>query len=93
MNDKEIMIELNRCMTAIMPASPNYRYYGSPGSKDQYFYTTDKVLHKDRQRYLSGIYRFVKSKQGWKLVKSSVVGHAKKKDATAKALRMAKEER
>ena len=92
MNNKEVMEAVNKCMTAIMPASPNYRYYGSPGSKDQYFYTIEKVLHKNRMRYLSGIYRHIKSKEGWKLVKSSVVGHAKKKGAIAKALRMSEAE-
>lgn len=71
----------------LTPRQASYRYYSHKGSRDQYFYTTQKINHKGKKRYLSGIYRYLSSKKTWKLIESSVAGHAKKKDAMARALK------
>ena len=64
-------------------SSPSYRYSTREGSKDRYFYTTQKVNHKGSPRYVAGIYRYISSKKHFKMVKSS--GWAKKYKAIAKA--------
>ena len=69
----------------IMPRSPSYHYYTREGSKDRYFYTTEKTNHKGKPRYVAGIYRYLKSKKALKLVKR--VGFAKRKRAKEWALK------
>lgn len=64
-------------------SQPRYRYYPSKDSKDRYFYTCEKINHKGKPRYVAGIYRFLKTKNAYKLVKQS--GFAKKKKAMATA--------
>lgn len=70
---------------SLTPRQASYRYYSNKGSRDQYFYTVNKISHKGKKRYLSGIYRYLSSKKSWKLIESSVAGHAKKRDAMKRA--------
>src|SRR3990167_2200393 len=64
-----------------LSSSPSYRYVARDGSKDRYFYTTKKINHKGKPRYVAGIYRYISSKKQYKLVKSA--GFAKKYKAIA----------
>lgn len=73
---RKAMDYLNRAFADMMPRSAGYHYYTRDGSKDRYFYTTEKVNHKGSPRYVAGIYRYLSSKKQLKLVKSS--GWAKK---------------
>lgn len=63
------MDEVNRLIARMMPRSPSYRFFRRPGSEDRYFWTTEKINHKDRPRYVAGIYRHLKTKKQWKLIK------------------------
>lgn len=72
------MIRSNPEMASFF-SSPRYRYISRDGSRDRYFYTTDKVNHKGKPRFVAGIYRFLKSKNSFKLVKRA--GFARKKRA------------
>lgn len=58
--------------------SPAYQYW-EDGKKNRYFYTKEKIDHKGKARYVAGVYRYLKTKNQFKLVKS--VGFAKKKKA------------
>jgi hypothetical protein len=60
-------------------SEPRYRYYPRAGSKDRYFYTCEKINHKGKSKYVAGIYRYIKSRDLFKLVRKS--GFAKKKRA------------
>src|SRR3990167_9589876 len=77
--------ELRNLFASITPRQANYRYYHHEGSKDRYFYTTTKINHKGHKRFVVGIYRYLKGKKAFKLVKKS--GFAKKQRAieTARA--------
>ena len=71
---------------ANMFRSPSYRYYEDRETKDRYFYTTEKINHKGKPRYVAGVYRYLKTRKQFKLVKR--VGFAKKykaKDWASKA--------
>ncbi len=74
--------EFRRLLQAAMPSQPSYRFWKSE-SGDRYFYTTEKINHKDKPRYVAGIYRFMKTKKQYKLVKKS--GFAKKYKAKDRA--------
>jgi len=63
--------------------TPSYRYFYIKGSKDQYFWTTEPVKHNGQRRFASGIYKFIKSKNQFKLTNEKY--HAKRKDAKARA--------
>lgn len=67
----QAMAFLNEAFRQIMPRSPAYHYFTREGSKDRYFYTTEKANHKGSPRYIAGIYRYLSSKKQLKLVKSS----------------------
>lgn len=73
---QQAMREVNRMYAKLMPRSPSYRYFTRVGSKDRYFWTTEKINHKERPRYVAGVYRHLKTKNQMKLVKK--VGFAKK---------------
>jgi len=73
-----------------MFSSPSYRYFENE-NKDRYFYTCKKINHKGSPRYVAGIYRYIKTKKQWKIVKR--VGFAKKKTAIARAREWSKENR
>ena len=60
--------------------SANYRYYQDK-KKNRYFYTTKKINHKGKPRYVAGIYRYLKTKKQWVLRKQ--VGFTKKRMAIA----------
>ena len=68
---------------------PNYRYFHIKGGKDEYFWTTEPISHNGHKRFASGIYKFIKSKQQWRLTKEKY--HAKRKDAKARALALWRE--
>jgi hypothetical protein len=55
--------------------SPRYRYYGGEGG-DRYFWTTEKINHLGKPRFVAGIYRYYKTKRIWKCIKK--VGFAKR---------------
>src|SRR3990167_5493981 len=74
---------LNREYGKLLGSSPKYRYFARDGSKDRYFYTTEKINHNGKPRYVAGIYRYMKTKKVFKLIKSS--GFAKKYRAIAAA--------
>ena len=65
---------------------PSYRYFHIKGSQDEYFWTTEPVKHNGHKRFASGIYKFIKSKQLFRLTKEKY--HAKRKDAKARALEL-----
>ena len=69
-----------------LSVSPSYRYYNHQNSKDRYFWTTETVTHKRKQRYASGIYRYIKMRKAFKLTQERY--HAKRKDAKARALQL-----
>lgn len=73
-----------------MFSSPAYRYYSRQGSKDRYFRTCEKINHKGKPKYVAGIYRYIKTKKQFKLVKK--VGFAKKYKADKWALDMKNKE-
>ena len=78
--EKRAMEEVNRILGSFMKSSQaSYRYYSDRQPADQYFYTTEKINHKGNPRYVAGIYRYLKSKKQWKLIKK--VGFARKKRA------------
>lgn len=56
---------------------------------DRYFYTIRRKYYKDYERFLSGVYRYNATTNTFRAMK--VVGHAKKKDAMARAHKLAKE--
>ncbi len=66
--------------------TPSYRYFSHKGSKDQYFWTTEAVKHNGKLRFASGIYRYLKSRQRYKLTHE--VYQAKRKAAKARALKL-----
>lgn len=80
-----------RLLNTAMPRSPRYRFYAREGSKDRYFYTTEKVNHNGKPRYVAGIYRYISSRKIFKMVKSA--GFAKKYKAIAAAERYLEVER
>ena len=64
--------------------SPAYRYFHHKGSQDRYIWTTQTVKHNNAERYASGIYKYIKTKDILKLTHSKY--HARRKDAKARAL-------
>lgn len=66
-----------------MPSSPSYRFYRNKETGDRYFYTTEKINHKGKPRYVAGIYRYLKTRKVLKMVKK--VGFAKRYKAKNKA--------
>lgn len=70
---------LNRVYGEMTGGNVSWRYYGDRQPADKYFYTTEKINHKGKPRYVAGIYRYYKGKEQWKKVKQ--VGFAKKKRA------------
>ncbi len=67
-------------------SQPNYRYFSRRSSKDMYFWTTERVNHGGNPRYVSGIYRYYKTKKEWKALKEA--GNAKRKDAKSRARKL-----
>jgi len=63
---------------------PRYRYFPVKGSSDRPFWTVETVKVKGKPRYASGVYRFVKSRQVFKLVQPRY--HVRRRDAKARAL-------
>ena len=76
--------DLYRALQKVCPRSPSYRYFCRPGSKDRYFWTTEKINHNGRPRFVAGIYRYLKTRKQFKLIKR--VGFAKRYKAKEWAL-------
>ena len=70
----------------IFPRSPSYRYFYRKGKKDRYFWTIKPVNHNNKRRYVSGIYRFLKTRNVLKA--TNLKYHARRKDAKARALKL-----
>lgn len=85
------MIRNSPELKSLFTQSAGYSYYTRKGSKDEYFYTHEKVNHKGHSRYVAGIYRYLKTKKQLKLVRRS--GFAHKHDAMARALKWSEEEK
>ena len=68
-------------------SSARYRYYTKKGSKNKYFYTVGQCNHNRKLRYVSGVYRHIKSKKIFKLTQTK--GHAHKRDAIKRAQQLA----
>lgn len=66
----------------------NYRYFSDRRTKDMYFWTTEKITWKGKPRYISGIYRYHKTKKEWEVPQSTKAGHATRSKAKARALKM-----
>ena len=77
------MIANDPALSSLFPQSANYYYYSRKGSKDEYFYTVNKINHKGHLRYVAGIYRYLKTRKALKLVRSA--GFSKKKTAMSRA--------
>lgn len=82
--------EFKRMLNVAFPRSPSYRYMTREGSKDRYFWTTEKINHKGSPRYVAGVYRYLKVKKVFKLVKQS--GFARKYKAVDRAKKWCDEE-
>jgi len=102
MNLDEMNIQINKVFNDLIKNEPemrmlfntrrhSYMYYSRKGSKDRYFYTIRKVEHKGSQKYVAGIYRYIKSKNILKIVKKA--GFGKKKTAMEKAYQWQQEAR
>jgi len=95
----KMAIDVNAIIQKHMPdffrSQARYRYYKSHNksnksrAKDQYFYTTQKINHKGQPRYVSGVYRYQATDKS--LTPKLQAGHAKKKDAMARAEKLCKE--
>jgi len=83
-----IMNKVARELGLFGSRQPNYRYYAYDKVGDRYFYTTTKINRNGRPRFVSGIYRYLKTKKQWKLLKEA--GHAKRRDADERAERLYK---
>lgn len=65
-------------------SQPRWRYFSNKRkSQDMYYWTSEKINHNGKPRYVSGIYKYKKKDQSWTPTKQ--VGHAKRKDAKARA--------
>jgi len=88
---RNITREFNRIIAEHFPnmftRQASYYYYTDGHSKNRYFYTTQKINHKGKMRYVSGVYRYLKGKKQW--VPRKLAGSAKKKRAMARADKLA----
>ena len=76
---------LNQLLQQYMPRSPHYRYF-QDAKKNMYFWTTEPMQHKGRKRFVSGVYRYYKTKKCW--IAKKKVYHAKRYKAKERALRL-----
>jgi len=65
-----------------------YMYFSNTGNYDKYFFTTVKVNFKGKQKYVSGICRYIETEKTWKLINEAE--HELKENAYAKALELFK---
>jgi len=74
-----------------------YRYFYSKNTtnksraKDKYFWTIPKNDYNGKEQYLSGVYRYNATTKTW--TAKRVVGHAQRKNAKARALKLNKEDK
>lgn len=91
-----VMTEVNRvfnklinedpALRSLLPSQPSYRYYADRRTKNMYFWTTEKMNRKGKARFVSGVYRYYKTTKTWKPLQQA--GHAKRRDAKARAWRL-----
>lgn len=65
---------------------PAYRYFTIKGSNNQPFWTTEPLNHNGHKRFASGIYKYIKSKNMFRLTNAKY--HTKRKDAKERALKL-----
>lgn len=84
-NDMEIALrEINALMNRTLgrTRSASYRYV-TDDKGNRFIYTTARVLHNGKQKFVSGMYRYNHSKKQYKLC--HVAGHGKKFRARERA--------
>ena len=73
----------NRCVAEdealYRTTQPRYRYF-TDHKGNRYFWTVEKINHNGNPKYVAGVYRYLKTKNQYKLVKQSGFG----KRSTAK---------
>ena len=65
---------------------PRYRYFLNRQSRDMYFWTTEKIDRGGKPRFVSGVYRYYKTKKTWKPLMQA--GHAKRTGAKDRARKL-----
>ncbi len=85
MTHQEAMDLLNELWAKVVPQQAGYTFWSNPHN-DRFFYTTEKVRHRGKARYLSGVYRYVKSRKGWKLLYEA--GNLYKRNAMDRAYKL-----
>jgi hypothetical protein len=61
---------------ALARRQPSYRFYQDRATQSRYFYTTERIKHGQGMKYVAGIYRYLKTRKAYKLVKR--VGFARR---------------
>lgn len=83
----EVQREMNRIFNDLLGVRKQARYkYWEDNWGNMFFYTVKKILHKGKAKYVSGIYRYYKTKKMWKPMYKA--GHGKKKKAKERAYRL-----
>ncbi len=84
---RRAMAEVNRLFGSFLQSKQaRYRYFTDGRSKNMYFWTTHKIGFNSKPRFVSGIYRHFKTKGEW--IAKHKVGHARRKAAKARAMRL-----
>ena len=83
------IIQAEPSLASLFPRQARWRWYGPAGALGSnrpasvYFFTTETLKHAGHDRYVSGKYRYIKSRKLWE--KTGLRYHAKRKDAHARA--------
>lgn len=83
---------LNNALREFFPRQSKYRFF-SDKKGNRYFWTPGKTTHPDkpgRQCYVSGVYRYLKTKKVYVLRQAA--GHGKRFKAKERALRLLNKE-
>src|SRR3990167_2091403 len=84
---RKAMAEVNRLFGSFLQSKQaRYRYFSDGKTKNMYFWTTGKISHNGKPRFVSGIYRHFKTKGEW--IARHKVGHARRKAAKERARRL-----
>ena len=76
---------LNQLLGQYLPKSASYRFFEDK-KRNKYFWTTERIEHLGKQRFVSGVYRYFKMKKHW--IAKKKVFHAKRNKAKARAYKM-----
>lgn len=76
---------LREAFEAITPVQPRWRYFGKKNA-NRYFWTTERMNHKGKPKFVSGVYKLKKSDGS--LTPTRLVGHVKRKDAKTRARKL-----